>query len=264
MPFTQIFPYDYFGAGDINSSIEDMSRWVRLQLGKGSFEGHRLVSEANLEVTRLPRIAMSNQVSYASGWVVQQTPNGEIVWHNGGTPNFGAYVGLVPEKNVAVIVLTNEENQGLPDAIGRWTIDRILANPEVDDVAIRHKAAVEGYEANAKMFAKPANPLPSPPADALNGTFVNPAFGTASVARDGQRQVMTFETTGAALKLDAWNGNVFTATFVPADRFAAMADLLGPQPLAFVQLQMDKAGKQNLLRLSFPDDQSYDFTRKAE
>ncbi len=264
VPFTQIFPYDYFGAGDINSTIADMARWVRLQLGKGSFEGHRLVSEANLEVTRLPRIAMSNTASYASGWVIQQTPNGEIVWHNGGTPNFGAYVGLLPEKNVGVIVLTNEENQGLPDAVGRWTLDRILGNPELDDVAIRHKAAVDGYAANRKVFEKPAEPQPSPAADTLNGIFFHPAFGKASVSRDGEGSIMTFEATGAALKLDAWNGNVFTATLVRAGRFAAVADSLGPLPLAFVQLQMDHAGKQNQLRLTFPDDQSYDFARKTD
>lgn len=264
VPFTRIFPYDYFGAGDINSSIEDMSRWVRLQLAKGSFEGHRLVSEANLEATRLPRIAMANQVSYASGWVVQQTPNGEIVWHNGGTLNFGAYVGLLPAKNIGVIVLTNEENQGLPDAIGRWTLDRILANPEVDDVAIRHKAAVIAYGANQKVFARPINPAPLAAAETLTGTFTNPAFGQVAVSRDSRGAIMTFETTGAALKLDAWNGNVFTAAYVPAGRFAAVVESLGPLPMAFVQLQMDNAGKQNLLRLSFPDGQSYDFIQKAD
>ena len=44
LPFTQVFPYDYGGAGDINSNVEDMAHWVRLQLGNGSFEGtaHRL------------------------------------------------------------------------------------------------------------------------------------------------------------------------------------------------------------------------------
>ena len=29
VPFTQLFPYDFGGAGDINSTIEDMARWVR-------------------------------------------------------------------------------------------------------------------------------------------------------------------------------------------------------------------------------------------
>src|SRR5213594_3906748 len=33
VPFTPIFPYRMAGAGDINSNVEDMARWVRMQLG---------------------------------------------------------------------------------------------------------------------------------------------------------------------------------------------------------------------------------------
>jgi CubicO group peptidase (beta-lactamase class C family) len=51
VPFTQIFPYDFGGAGDINSNVEDVARWVRLQLGNGSFEGRRIVSPENMAVT---------------------------------------------------------------------------------------------------------------------------------------------------------------------------------------------------------------------
>ena len=91
MPFTQIFPYDFDGAGDINSTVQDASRWLRFQLGSGAFEGHQIVSAANLLVTHTPKVAMSDKVSYAMGWVVQQTPNGTIVWHNGGTSAFGSY-----------------------------------------------------------------------------------------------------------------------------------------------------------------------------
>ncbi len=36
---------------------------------------------------------------------------------------------------------------------------------------------------------------------------------------------------------------------------------LGPQPSGFVQFQMDKEGKLNLLRLSFADGQAYEFLR---
>jgi CubicO group peptidase (beta-lactamase class C family) len=135
VPFTQVFPYDFGGAGDINSTIEDMARWVRLQLGNGSFEGRRIVSPENLAFTRTPKVAMSDKISYALGWVIQQTQNGNIVWHDGGTSAFGAYVGMVPDKSVGVIVLTNETNVGFPDAIGLWTLDRILDNPKVDYVA---------------------------------------------------------------------------------------------------------------------------------
>jgi CubicO group peptidase (beta-lactamase class C family) len=134
VPFSQIFPYDFGGAGDINSTVEDMSHWVRLQLGNGTLEGRRLVSAESLAFTRTPKVALSDKVSYAMGWVVQQTPNGSIIWHNGGTNGFGAFVGMQPDRDVGVIVLTNAQNMGYPDAIGLWLFDRILDNPEIDHV----------------------------------------------------------------------------------------------------------------------------------
>jgi CubicO group peptidase (beta-lactamase class C family) len=89
VPFAQLFPYDYGGAGDINSTIEDMARWVRLNLGNGAFEAKRLVSPENLGMTRTPKVAINEKNAYALGWVISQTPNGTVVWHNGGTTSFG-------------------------------------------------------------------------------------------------------------------------------------------------------------------------------
>jgi CubicO group peptidase (beta-lactamase class C family) len=262
VPFSQIFPYDYEGAGDINSNIEEMAHWVRLQLGKGSFEGHRLVSQQNLELTHRPRIAITNDLFYASGWVVQQTRNGNIVWHNGGTSSFGAYVGLLPTRNVGVIVLSNEVNVGFPDAIGLWTLDRILGNPEVDHVADKHKAALSSFDAQERQFAKPGNPEPGASSAMLTGSFANPAFGRASVVLRDNVPMITFGRTGAALRLDPWAGSVSTASYVGAGRFAPMAAALGPLPIGFVQLQIDRDGRENVLRLTFSDGQSYDFARE--
>ena len=98
VPFTPIFPYHFGGAGNINSNIEDMARWVRLQLGNGSFEGHRIVSPENLAVTRMARVALSDRLSYAMGWYISQTANGTIVWHDGDALSFGSFVGLAPTE----------------------------------------------------------------------------------------------------------------------------------------------------------------------
>lgn len=61
------FPYDYGGAGDINSTIEDMARWVHLNLGNGAFEAKRLVSTENLDMTRTPKVAINEKNAYALG-----------------------------------------------------------------------------------------------------------------------------------------------------------------------------------------------------
>jgi CubicO group peptidase (beta-lactamase class C family) len=262
VPFTQLFPYDFGGAGDINSTIEDMARWVRLQLGNGSFEGRRIVSPENLAFTHTPKVAMSDKVSYALGWVIQRTPNGTIVWHNGGTNSFGAYIGMVPDRDVGVIVLTNAANMGMPDAVGLWTVDRILGNPEADHMADRLKTARANFETAAKLFAKPANPRPFPPLAPLVGGFSHPSMGKAAVVLEGDALVMAFPATGAKLTLEPWDGEVFTAKLVPIGRFAAVAEALGPLPNGFVQFQIDKDAKLNLLHLSLDDGQAYEFKRE--
>ena len=262
VPFTQLFPYDFGGAGDINSTIEDMALWVRLQLGDGTFEGRRFISPENLAFTHTPKVAISDKLFYALGWVIQQTPNGNIIWHDGGTASFGAYVGMVPDKNVGVIVLTNETNVGFPDAIGLWTLDRILDNPQVDYVANALSAAKTKFEMAAKLFAKPVNPRLFPPLAPLAGNFVNPSFGKAVVSVGGDALVMEIQATGANLKLEPWDGDVFTVKLMPLGNFAAIAENLGPLPIGFAQFQIDKDAKLNVLRLTYDDGQAYEFRRE--
>ncbi|HET7879897.1 MAG TPA: serine hydrolase [Acetobacteraceae bacterium] len=262
VPFTQIFPYDFDGAGDINSTVEDAARWLRLQLGHGTFEGRQIVSAANLAATHTPKVAISPTVTYALGWVVQQTPNGTIVWHNGGTSAFGSYFGLLPERNVGVVILTNEANVGLPDALGRWLMDRILGNPPVDVVAEVHKSALANFQRSVDLFARPDKPRPFPPLAPLAGSFVNQGIGKVVVTQEGDGLTMRLEATGARLTLTPWDGEVFTASVVPEGRFKAISEDLGPLPSAFVQFQIGKDGKLGVLHLSFDDGQAYDFTRE--
>ena len=260
--FEQLTPYDSDGAGDINSNIEDIGKWVSLQLAGGAFNGGRIVSPENLAYTRTPKVAMSDKAFYALGWVVQQTPNGDIVWHNGGTLGFGAMVALQLDRNLGVIVLSNQSNVGMPDALGLWTLDRLLGNPMVDYEAITLARAKATYADGVKQFARPADPQPSPPLAPLAGNFANPAFGKAALRMDGGTATLEFAATGAKLRLDPWNGAVYTATLAPDERFATMAANLGPLPIAFTQFQNDKDGKPTTLRLTFSDGQAYDFKRE--
>jgi hypothetical protein len=208
-------------------------------------------------------VAITDKSSYALGWIIQQTPNGSIVWHNGGTFGFGAFVGLLVDKDVGVIILTNEENNGLPDSIGSWALDRLLANPRVDYAADTLKAAKTSFETTAKLIAKPANPRPFPALAPLAGNFANPSFGVAVVAQDGNALVMELQATGAKLRLEPWDGDIFIARLMPIGPFGPIVE--GAMRKGFVQFQMDKDGKLNLLRLSSEQEastQAYEFRRE--
>jgi hypothetical protein len=148
------------------------------------------------------------------------------------------------------------------EALGLWTLDRLLGNPMVDHGAIALAGAKTRYADDMKQFARPADPQPSPPLASLAGNFANPAFGMAALRMDDGAATLDFAVTGAKLRLDPWNGAVYTATLAPEEKFAPVAANIGPLPLAFAQFQNDKDGEPATLRLTFADGQAYDFKRE--
>ena len=160
-----------------------------------------------------------------------------------------------------MVVLSNEANVGFPDAVGAWVMDRLLGNAEVDHVAERLKLAKAGAEKDAKLWARPAAPRPVPPLAPLAGSFKNASLGKVDVKQEGDALALTF-SHGAVLKLDPWDGDVFTARLVPQGDFAALVDNLGPGPVAFAQFQIDGSGALDMLRLTANDGQSYVLTRE--
>ena len=261
VPFTQIFPYDYAGAGDINSTVEDMARWLRLQIADGTLDGHTYVSPAGMAATRTPKVAMSQTQFYALGWVVRRSANGTVIWHNGGTSTFGAFVGFLPDHGAGVVILTNATNVGLPDALGAMVTDKMLANPPLDYLGIVLKQAKAQAAESARMFAPPAAPAAPPPLAPLAGIFTNPAMGRASVSVDGTRLVMALAETGARMVIEPWNGDVFTAAQIAEGRFQDIVANLGPSPQGFVQYQIGEDGTLDRFKLSMADGQAYVFER---
>ena len=254
IPFTQIFPYDFGGAGAINSTINDLTAWIRMHLADGTYDGKRIVSEENLAVTKTPRTPMTESFTYAMGWLAQNTPNGRITWHNGGTTSYGAYIGTLLDKDVGIIVLTNETNVGMPDAVGEWALDRILGNPEVDHLAVKLAGAKAGDAAAKAPFAPPANPQPPLAAASLAGGYASPTLGKITVTADGDTLLADVVTTGAKLRFDPWDGDVYTVNLLPEGRFDAVLSNIGPTPLGFAQFLIDKDGKFSSFRFTMAGD----------
>jgi hypothetical protein len=196
-------------------SVEDMARWARLRLAHGSFAGRRIVSPENLAYLRRPKVAVDDHPDYGMAWMLTRTRNGEIVWHDGATYSFGAFLGLLPERDVGLIVLSNAANVGLPTALGIWALDRLLDNPAVDYVADTLKKVKAKVASEDKMFARPASPRPFPALAPLAGSVVSPAFGKAVLRCEGDALVLELKETGAELALTPWDGDRDTVAAAP-------------------------------------------------
>ena len=94
-------------AGAINSNVLDMAQWVRLQLGRGEYEGESLTSEEQIQETWTAQIEIAEGVSYGLGWMLQEWEGQTVIEHGGNVDGFSAEVALLPESDLGFVLLTN-------------------------------------------------------------------------------------------------------------------------------------------------------------
>ena len=94
-------------SGSINSNVLDMAQWVRLQLGRGEYEGKRLISEEQIKETWTSQIEIAEGVSYGLGWMLREWEGQPVVEHGGNVVGFSAEVALLPKSDLGFVLLTN-------------------------------------------------------------------------------------------------------------------------------------------------------------
>jgi len=121
--FGGISDYGGFTTGDggIFSTVEDMFIW-----DKTLFTG-KLVSRAALNEAFRPAILTNGtQSPYGYGWMLKDENGEKIVYHTGGSGGFRTYNELQLNSQIAIIILTNNENSHRTDI--RNAIVNILHN----------------------------------------------------------------------------------------------------------------------------------------
>ena len=104
-------------AGSINSSVNDLTKWLAFQLRHGkTATGRALVSEATHERLFKKESDASatfpggESVGYGLGWFLSDINGHRVIWHGGNIDGFSSFVSFVPDSDLAVIILTNESD----------------------------------------------------------------------------------------------------------------------------------------------------------
>ena len=137
------------GAAGIYSSVNDLSKWVLLQLNKGKYgpENKPLFSEAQQnEMWQLQTIipAASRPPynthfnGYGLGWFLNDVKGYKQVSHTGGLEGNVTQVTLLPELQLGIIVLTNQQEGAAFTAITNTIKDSYLGIPAQDYVTLYH------------------------------------------------------------------------------------------------------------------------------
>ncbi|MBS1624583.1 MAG: beta-lactamase family protein [Bacteroidetes bacterium] len=106
-------PPFYTGCGGIRSDIIDMTKFLEANLHAGTL--YKPFSETQIYIYG------NNKLGLCKGWQINKPTPGlhglpeRIVWKNGGTGGFRSYIGMIPEKHIGVIILSNQANETLTD-----------------------------------------------------------------------------------------------------------------------------------------------------
>jgi CubicO group peptidase (beta-lactamase class C family) len=236
-------------AGGVSSSVRDLAQWLRLQLGRGAVDGREIVKAAGLDETHRPQIVstpaenpMDGRPSfYGLGWSIGSDPHGRIRWSHSGAFNLGAAtcINVLPTEQVGIVVLTNAQPIGVPEAICATFLDLVLTGRrERDWLApfgeLMAKAMAPTY-GTAMDYAKPPRPASAAlAADAYVGDYRNDLYGAIAVAKTDAGPVLKLGPRQDAFPLRHFGRDTFTYQPVGENAYgpSAVTFTVGPDQVA--------------------------------
>jgi CubicO group peptidase (beta-lactamase class C family) len=246
MPFRNI---DSIGpAGSINSNIEDMVRYVMMHLAKGK----GVVSATNEMQMMMPQMAIQapspdkelGDLSYGMGFFVTSYRGHKFVHHGGNIDGFSALVAFLPQDNIGLVILTNQNSSPLPAVVAYNVWDRLLGLDQVDWTARikQQRALTKASEQEAKQKGYTTQRTGTHPSHELAeyaGEYEHPGYG-----------IVKIEYASGALKID-YHGLGGVLTHFHYDVFEVPKDDVNPFSEEKVAFHSSLAGEIDSLGIPF-------------
>ncbi len=127
------------GGFGVSANAGDQVIWARFHLGDGTApDGTRLLSKELLDLMKQPTVEMKGSAlgDYVGiSWLMRDLDNGmRVVGHGGTTIGQHSEFTTVPERNFAIVSLTNSGPNGaqLNDELQKWSFSEFLGVTEAD------------------------------------------------------------------------------------------------------------------------------------
>jgi CubicO group peptidase (beta-lactamase class C family) len=214
---TELYQIPYYSdaigvapAGAINSSIEDMSKWLIALMNEGRFEGKQILPTSAVKQTLAPSIALPNTALEVRGWgEILNAAYGMgrwtasyrghlIAYHGGDLPGFHSQVSTMPYDGIGVIVFVIGNHAApLYNIVSYNVYERLLGlsltpwSERQNTIRLKNKEASKTARAKAGADHV-AGTQPSHKLDDYAGEFEHPAYGVLTVARNGESLLFDF------------------------------------------------------------------------
>ncbi len=216
-PYTNTFskdlealPYDNVDnlgpAGSMVSCVKDITHWLMMQLDSGRYKGKQVIPWPVLQRTRDMNTILSSRKSsftpshftgYGLGIFETDYNARQVFWHTGGADGFVTNVCFVPEENLGITILTNNDNQEFFELLRLQILDAYLGVPYKN----RSKTVLQEFMTNQKSTLKKIDSLKvrvrgnktSLPLTAYTGTYENEVYGPIAITANKNNLSIKFQ-----------------------------------------------------------------------
>ena len=251
------------GLAGLNSSVSDMAKWLRLQLGRGTFEGREIFKRDRsgemwqqnifLPVNAFPAkdapTTMFN--GYGLGWFLNDYRGRKLVSHTGGLDGMITQTALLPSENLGLVVLTNSET-GAIGIMRNKILDVFTDAPKRDwnaEALNRAKQGAARDDAESKKVdaARVPNTKPSLSIKDYAGTYSGDMYGDVTVTEENGKLVMRLvPAPNFVADLEHWHYDTFQIKWRGSVNYNF--------PRGWVTFTIDKNGKTDQLKIDQPNN----------
>jgi CubicO group peptidase (beta-lactamase class C family) len=216
-------------AGAICSTANDTAKFAIFQLAGGEYRGRRLLKADTIREMQalhsvvplknklpVPNLTYAKIVHGAGfGWLVRDYRGRKLVMHDGST---GTVIGLMPEENIGVVVLTNL-GCGIQFMVMHDVIDRLLGIPRtwnngdfVAHVVDDYQRTVDADNVRLDRERRP-DVKPRLPLSEYAGSYESEIYGRLVIQVVNGKMSMQLGPNCHS-ELVHWSGERFRGTFV--------------------------------------------------
>ncbi|MEL6720890.1 MAG: serine hydrolase, partial [Bacteroidota bacterium] len=206
-------------AGSINSTVNDMLKWVQLHLDLGKFNGKELVNEATVKKMHSPHKTIIGSgtgnanfgpSSYGLGWFISNYGDTYFVQHGGNIDGFSALVVLLPKEDIGMVFLSNQNGSSLPGLSARYAMDMLLDKEAVDWYKPQEEDdddEEEDEESEEETAKRVEGTKPHHEFKSYAGTYENDGYGKLEIVQKGDQ--LTAKYYAFELPMEHWHYETF-------------------------------------------------------
>lgn len=199
-------------AGSINSTAEDMLKWMNMLLYRGMVDTQQVVEGRTVGAVMRPRAVMPGGASedkfyslYGMGWMITSYRGNVMIEHGGNIDGFSAGVCLLPQDSIGIVVLTNMNGTPIPTIMEFYLTDLLLDLEETDwseDMRGDYEKMMEAMSNSSEEedLMKISDTHPSKELSAYAGTYHHPGYGDLLIIQNDSGLTMRYNTLESALE----------------------------------------------------------------